>query len=611
MPEKQTEKHVLQPLIFPKIGLCTVDELYFRTRSPNVVYEYEKALLHFGHLGEVAFDTAFNAFSAAKWQENTSVANLAFELEGQGKFLLRLESMRGATDKQILAEIEVDLGDNKKTASLAVPTSALGNAIVYARVACLSEQGLVRGGRFTTTTAPERQVRLGVVITTYNRQKYVTANLGELQHLPKDDYHVVVVDNAENLNLPSSDRVTVLPNPNLGGAGGFSRGLFHLRELGGFTHALFMDDDVRFEIESIRRTRTFMQYARDAKLCVSGAMFVETQPHLQYEAGAAFHFRQVLPQITAFGHNLDMRRRLNVVRNETEPRAVGYAGWWFFGFPIDISGDDLAFPLFVRGDDLMFSYKYARKIVTLNGVLVWHLPFDHKDSATSIYYNQRNWELVRVCAGPSDIGLRPALQFFLRATLIDNFTYRYTTAAYRIQAMRDFMRGPALLNDMRFSEFNATLRKGDNEQPKQVNATSQAYVHRPSRLRKAAQLLTLNGHLLPGWLMKSAAGLRSLPLQHRAIAGVFRERKVLYLNEATNEGYVAEHSKQKFFRNLLDLATTGLLVAQHYEEVRHAYAEAYAGLVSADYWTKHFAVQAGEKPAPGKRERRMRLAVDG
>jgi hypothetical protein len=161
---------------------------------------------------------------------------------------------------------------------------------------------------------------------------------------------------------------------------------------------------------------------------------------------------------------------------------------------------------------------------------------------------------------------------------------------------------------MRFAEFNADLRKGDADQPKQVNATAHPYVHRASRLRKFAQLLTLNGHLLPKLLMKSAPSMRSFPLQHRAVAGVFREPRVLYLNESTNEGYVAEHSKKKFFRNLVDLAKTSLEVVRHYEETRQAYADAYPNLVSPDYWKKHFGTVAGDKPAPSKRERRMRLA---
>ena len=59
--------------------------------------------------------------------------------------------------------------------------------------------------------------------------------------------------------------VEIVTNPNLGGAGGFARGLWEHRRRGQATHVLFMDDDVAFEPEVIARTVAFLRFAADPR----------------------------------------------------------------------------------------------------------------------------------------------------------------------------------------------------------------------------------------------------------------------------------------------------------------------------------------------------------
>jgi GT2 family glycosyltransferase len=62
-----------------------------------------------------------------------------------------------------------------------------------------------------------------------------------------------VVDNANNVDFdePPCDDLNVVPNRNLGGAGGFARGLMWLRQQCWATHVLFMDDDISLETEAL------------------------------------------------------------------------------------------------------------------------------------------------------------------------------------------------------------------------------------------------------------------------------------------------------------------------------------------------------------------------
>ena len=132
---------------------------------------------------------------------------------------------------------------------------------------------------YWTNTPPTNKVKLGIVITHFNRQKYVLPAIARLKEqlldLPefKDRVSLFVVDNSQN--LPPIENVTIIPNENLGGAGGFSRGLLTLKESKDYTHCLFMDDDASCEVDGIKRTLALLTYAKDKELAVGGAMLRE------------------------------------------------------------------------------------------------------------------------------------------------------------------------------------------------------------------------------------------------------------------------------------------------------------------------------------------------
>jgi glycosyltransferase involved in cell wall biosynthesis len=597
--------HVLQRFVFPSTTLCSDVDLYFHlTGGAQCLFTSRQ--LEFSRDGEALCDTYFNSFSIGKWKRHSFIDSLVFRVRLQGRFIIRFAENRPYASARIVHEVVLESA-TPTWHEVALPYDRLANGTLFARFTCTSDTGVLSDACFATHTAPRLTPRVAIIITTFNRRDYVHANLVRLQDAMDNDpalrerLHVVLVDNASNLDLESSDSLTYLKNANLGGAGGFSRGLLHVRELGGFTHVLFMDDDISFDVESVCRAIAFSAYARDPALCVAGAMFVESDSHVQFDAGASFIFDHPTHQLEVFGRFLDMRRWDNVMWNDAFDRPIRYGAWWFFLFPVELSGADLAFPVFVRGDDILFSYMYAKNIVSLNGVCVWHTEFDYKDSATTLYYNLRNWEVVRSVAGPADLKVWSALFHFAWVTLRENLTYRYGTAEYRIRGMRDFLRGPEWWeHEMDVPVLNAELRKGDEEAARALSFDAQRTCtdyygkgYSGSKLRMLVQLLTLNGHLLPLALFQRGGARRWLPLQRRGFAGVFRQPEVVYWYEPTGEGFVARHSKARFFRNLRGLAATALELLRRYPEVRDAYRASYPGMVSPDAWRRRFGTSGG------------------
>ena len=92
-----------------------------------------------------------------------------------------------------------------------------------------------------------------------------------------------VIDNGRTLDAPalSSERITVTPNDNVGGAGGFTRAMITAMEQEPkATNIILMDDDVAVSPESIKRTYNVLRLLKPEyeEAMISGAM-------LNYEVG--------------------------------------------------------------------------------------------------------------------------------------------------------------------------------------------------------------------------------------------------------------------------------------------------------------------------------------
>ncbi|MFM8906051.1 MAG: hypothetical protein ACKOIZ_00320, partial [Actinomycetota bacterium] len=104
--------------------------------------------------------------------------------------------------------------------------------VLYVRIVATNESTLERVEWLTAST-PAHDVRLNLSITTFNRHAYVVPTvkkvLSLVRGLPllRGKVRVLVVDNANNVDFGEapSDDLAVVPNRNLGGAGGFARGL--------------------------------------------------------------------------------------------------------------------------------------------------------------------------------------------------------------------------------------------------------------------------------------------------------------------------------------------------------------------------------------------------
>jgi glycosyltransferase involved in cell wall biosynthesis len=564
-------------------------ELYVRS-SGDVRIDDRGA--HLGAGAVLSFDTSFGAFHTGRWKRLTSVRDVLARVVASGDGVAELVGVRNGREvvrgsARLGAEpVEIPVAD------LAAST----DGVHYVRIRADGPVDVTRV-EWRTSTVAERDVRLSLSITTFNRQDYVIPTvrsvLRAISEVPElgSTVRVLVVDNARNVDfgVGETDALTVVGNANLGGAGGFARGLMHLRDEGWATHVLFMDDDVRLETESLVRTVALFRHARNASLCVHGAMLSEERPWMQFEAGSKYRWRSLYP-LRAIGREDDLRDR-RLALSDAPEKKMAYTAWWYTAFPITITRDN-PLPIFVRGDDVAFGLMHTgRHSVTLNGVVVWHADFGLKNNPSSLFYEKRNFAIIDALVFPGHRWWHLARRF-VALSFRNLFSFRYASTEYMIRGMRAFLAGPAELARLDHTALHDDLRKVTEEKPGPLSAELAAVPlsrPRPKAIRLIGWALSVplvGGFALPKFLRRP--GIRTAPIDSRAVGLAVRYDTILYRHDRLPEGFVCSRDRERFFRLLGEVARVVVDLARSYRRLKREYRAAYPQLVSDAAWRERF-----------------------
>lgn len=593
----------LQRLLLPTVGLCPQTELYVNCLHGSW-YSHARGSVHLLPGSLAQFDTYFNGFSLGKWRRHTTVDRITLRFEAQGDFEAEAVLNHPHRAPWVVAARSCQ-SDGRIWSELDVPPlEEMVDGQLYLKIRGASPETVIFGGEITTDTEPVRDVRLGVVITTFNRPDYVARNLARLaEALTSNPDHaarldVLVVDNGSNLEvpLPETAPITVLANRNLGGAGGFARGLMHFRDGRQVSHVLFMDDDISFDPEVIFRTVELLSYARDSHMCVAGAMLLEEEPYVQFESGAVFRSESVRP-FRPVGSDVDLRDWRNLVDNDVE-RPTGYGAWWYFAFPLALA-DVNPLPVFVRGDDVCFGLRHAgTHTVTMNGIGVWHQHFAQKNGPAAFYYESRNLPLVSVLSSERFSAFHLARRFMYHTTRMA-LSLKYDTAAADIEGMRQFLAGPEAWLALDHEQVNRDIRQHAGERSAPLDPAALAVPAFKARWAIVPRVgavfsaLVLSGHALPARLCRRAPV--GLELAAWSPYGVLGREEVVYRYEATAEGFVARRDRKRFFALMKEMAATAASIPGRFDQLRDDYRAAYPTLTGDAYWHHQF----GDEVAPG------------
>lgn len=537
------------------------------------------------------FDTAFGVFAAGRWGRLTDIGDVGVHMDTKGRCTIELIAYSDGVETVVASSDEC-------TTLIFEGFRDFGAESCFVAVTALDEEVSIAGGEWFTRSAPVRVVHLGVAITTFNRQDYVLTTIDRLVDIEATvpsltgNIRVVVVDNARNLHLDLGPRapVRLIGNPNLGGAGGFARGLIEFREEEWATHVVFMDDDIHLEPESIVRTVSLLSHSSDPDLCVHGAMMSEEQPWLQFEAGAEYEFRSVYP-LRAVGRGVDLRHRSHVLHDHLEAD-LGYTAWWFTAFPMHLALQN-PLPVFVRGDDVAFGLMHTgRHTVTMNGIAVWHADFALKNNPSSLYYEVRNFALIDTLVFDDHKWWHLAWRY-LGFGFRNAYSHRYASAEYMITGMKDFLAGPEAWMAIDHSAKHDELRRVTEEKAAPLSEEMKELGFSPPG-SKAKRLggfllspLTGAGRWIPRFVKASRVGVAQIDV--RAVGLAIRHDRILYRHPRFDEGFVCERDVARFRRIQREVFRTCWQLARTYKSLKRAYRERYPDLVSTAEWKKRFA----------------------
>lgn len=419
----------------------------------------------------VSGNTYFGRFPASYWQRWTRVREVSVWLTatGSGALALRASDSHGG-NRTVAATAVLDASDTEIALTARLDRFLDGGALWLDVQTGPGDRIRVADIRWTVA-APARPRRTAAAICTMDRPAACLENLVALAEDPVAAAvlaEVYVVDQGmrrvrDQPGFPDAERglggrLSYLTQPNLGGAGGFSRGLYEAaraasRDEGPPPDVLFMDDDVLLEPDLLVRMTAFA--ASTAQPLILGGQMLNLLHPTRLHAGAEYTDLERARPGSLMPHSLHDAELLpdpgtgRALRQELRLDA-GYNGWWACLIPADVTAAiGYPLPLFFQGDDAEYSYRaraHGFPTLTLPGAGLWHTDFAWKDrDEINRYFIVRNYTIIAALHGRFPL---PVLVRTLAAELAEYLLgMQYGAAATVIAAVEDFLAGPEILHD--------------------------------------------------------------------------------------------------------------------------------------------------------------------
>lgn len=621
--------HTLSNIVLPK-GAEPLGgwDLYIKTPEGSVCApEINGCLLQ----GSVDFFTYFNACSLAKWKKYAGIKRVYLHLEFANEainkeyactiqFFGRSYLDSAASSLASGVRLTSTMGKTKENGSLVFDLLIPETDYEVIGFALDVRGGVVLEKAYYYARVAEEQinpVKIALCTTTFLKEDYIIPNIELVKNevLAADDviaknFHMFVIDNGRTLDAEalSDEGVTVLPNPNVGGSGGFARGMMEaMKHDENFTHVLLMDDDVSISTESLRRTFNLLSLAtgKYKNAFINGAMLVAEEPNRQFEDVSYVVNSGAYASVKSNKYYMDQQQY--IVRNEhidvEIPKA--YGAWWFSCIPVSaIEQVGLPLPLFVRCDDVEYGMRAKPIYMTMNGICVWHDGFMGRSRASvDSYQYVRNFLIMIAMTDCSSQDL-----FMLRmerALRLQLRVMSYDAADLILDGIADYLKGPdyfASLNGEEVIKRNA--KKNEKLVPLDELAEPYRNVSYNKRLLgeqsyikpflKLMRTLPYDRHLLPDVLLRDtpeAVFYSGLSILSPRTIGT---KTLVAIDLEGNQGAVRHMDRERYQQIMDRWKALKSELKERGDEVRAAYKEALPYLTSTEFWEKYLGLDEAD-----------------
>ena len=562
--------------------------------------EYTELYVHTAG-GKVLYDGYYNIFSALKWACCTRIRSLYLFVKSNCRGRLRFMTDQG---NELCSYVLEETGDGSCSGTMLIPEWR-EHEFFWAEWEP-EQEGAGLSGYFFTEDVSDREVKIGIAICTYRRERCVEETVRRLRESVLDDpgspasgrLEVLIIDNGQTLDekqeLFQQEHIQVIRNKNAGGSGGFCRGMMEAIEQSGpkgITHVLLQDDDAEIGAEAYVRTIALLRYIKDeySKACVGGELLDIERPWILNEAGALY--RKGLSEVPLRG--TDLRDRDRVMETERF-RACDYTGWWYACFPLGevVTQDNLPLPMFIHYDDIEYGLRNRSRIVFLNGICARHASFERRYSQSQLYYGIRNRLITNALRTEGDM-YREELTYIRGTILYDSLRYLYSSADLCCLAVRDFCRGPAFFQKTDPEKTNAEVsslavkfRPTEELEPgSEKRKRIEEYFLGNSgkgRVSKWLYRLTLNG-----WLLPAAEEVSVCSVFSEDMRDIYRSRKVLLTDPFSGRYAESRKDYRKLLHSVLCYVRIRRIMRKYYRRSVSQFRTQEKHLESAGFWKRY------------------------
>jgi galactofuranosylgalactofuranosylrhamnosyl-N-acetylglucosaminyl-diphospho-decaprenol beta-1,5/1,6-galactofuranosyltransferase len=449
------DRLVLQRGIFTGPSAKVSDELYAVVKGRA---HRERLELRLEKGASAHTNTYFGRFAASYWQRWTTVTEVraTMVLDVTKRARVRVVASDIAGHRRIIETTEVT-ASGPLTLTAPLDQYVDGGALWLEFDAIGGELGI--SAQTWTSTAPDHVRPVAIAICTFNRAadcaETVAALASDAPILEAIDA-VYVVDQGTDLveNQPRfketlpvfGDKLQYIRQPNLGGAGGFTRGLYEVSAVNEHADVILMDDDILCEPETVLRLNAFANMTVEPTLVGAQMLFLLNPDYLNVGAEEV-HLHEL-----KHGQKVPKALRNTSMLKKNQERRVdaGYNAWWTCLIPAEVVAKiGLPVPIFFQWDDVEYGIRARENgfvTVTLPNAAVWHADFYWKDyDDWARYFSTRNSLIVGSLH--TDLDGKAITRQLFRSLAEHLVAMQYGLVHTTLQGIEDFLQGPKILRD--------------------------------------------------------------------------------------------------------------------------------------------------------------------
>lgn len=557
------------------------------------------------------FNTWMNLFAAKKHYYYCELNDIYLKIEAEGQYILQVtgSNRNVAFDRidDILVDIECDGNIEVK-----IPNAEKYEGIFYTIIEDKNNPITLKGGAWCTDKEPMRDNKLAIVSCTFKREDYITRNIDKFEQFKKenpilkDKINLFIADNGKTLpESLNSENVTIYPNMNAGGAGGFTRGLMEVMKLNqGYTRVLFMDDDVEIFPESFYRTLTLSNYLKEEfkDSFINGAMLDLYEKNMFFENLAVQDKLWVHPlkqdiKLDDYNKILFINDIPTDIFNKENSIYVGSA-WYYHCFDINLAEEKgLPIPCFFRGDDVEWSWRhFGKHHISMNGINIWHAPFIWRVSnVADVYYLARNMFFLNSIFTPNF--KKSFKKLFIQKYKGLSKINDYISIELLNRALKDILTGGEIFKEnpeKQFSEINSIRKKTqylDCTDENELYYAKYLGKRKVKLFRKILYVLTHRGECCPRFLFKkNGIALEWYPPKENFML----TNKVKVYNLFNNKYSIRKFSTSKSIKLRLEFYNLLNQIDKNYDKLHEDYINAHKEFSTFEFWEKYLHLEQVE-----------------